>query len=238
MNRHSSMLWAGAALACFGLACGDTGTGSDAGVDAGTGAGADAGIACTFGTCGGAGTCNPTTLTCELKGCTEGTAQPDVCSYGQYCGGAGAAAACYDALAPSCTNFGASGHALSWNQASSTGPIVYYVDKTTADTTWCTGSTPADISVMVSLYNKNSTFAATGAAFPAGALYYVRPDGVQCDVTNCGGAALFRPLSGYSVSADRKELAIKMNFCGVSGSSLSVGFYYTGGNEYCVALDK
>lgn len=232
MNRHSSMLLAGAAFACFGLACGDTGSGSDAGTTV------DAGIACTFGTCGLDGICNPATLTCEKKGCTEGNAQPDVCAYGQYCGGAGTAASCYDALAPSCTNFGTSGHALSWNQATSTGPIIYYVDKTTADTSWCTGGAAADISVLVSLYNKNGTFAATGATFPAGALYYVRSDGTQCDVMNCNGGPLFRPGSGYSISTDRKQLDLKINFCGVSGSSLSVGFYYTGGNEYCVAIPK
>jgi len=128
---------------------------------------------------------------------------------------------------------------VTWSQATSSGPIIYYVDKATADTTWCGATTPADLSVTVSLYNKNSTFAATGATFPSNTLYYVRPDGTQCDVTNCNGQGpIFRPGSGYSVSTDRKSVDIKMNFCGVTGSSLSVGFYYTGGNEYCVAITK
>ena len=135
-------------------------------------------------------------------------------------------------------NFGLSGHAVSWSQTTSTGPIIYYVDKTVADTTWCAGPAPADISVIVSLYNNADTFAATGAAFPSNTLFYVRSDGTQCDVTNCGGAAMFRPSSGYTVSADRKQVDIKVNICDVADSSLSVGFYCTGGNGYCASIAK
>lgn len=239
MNKHSLGLLVGSALTCLGAACGDMGTTADSGTTRDSGVTVDSGVPCTFSSCGADGFCNPTTHVCDTRSCTAGNEQPDVCAYGQYCGGLGSAAQCYDVAAPSCTNFGGSGHAVTWNQATSTGPIIYYVDKTTADTTWCTGSTPADLSVTVSLYYKNGTFAATGATFPSNTLYYVRSDGVQCDVTNCNGqGGMFRPASGYSVSADRKSVDIKMNFCGVTGSSLSVGFYYTGGNEYCAAFTK
>ena len=240
MNRHNLGLWYVSMLVCLGFACGDSSSNADSGVgvDGGVDNGVDSGVACIFSSCGGDGFCNPTTHACDVRSCTSGAAQPDTCSYGQYCGGTGAAAQCYDVAAPSCTNFGSSGHAVSWSQATSTGPIIYYVDKIAADTTWCTGPAPADISAIVSLYNNAGTFAATGATFPSNTLFYVRSDGTQCDVTSCGGAAMFRPSSGYTVSTDRKQVDIKMNFCGVTGTSLSVGFYYTGGNEYCAAIPK
>jgi hypothetical protein len=196
----------------------------------GAGTSVDAGTPCTFGTCGGNDVCNPTTQVCETKGCNPSNSEPDACAYGQYCTAGGA---CYDVGAPACTNFGTSGYQLSWSQASSTGPVTYYASKLTADSSWCGQSpnVPADLTLSVLLYNWNGTFAASGSTFPANTFYYVDSAGTRTDAKT-----MFRPASGYSVSADGKELSLTINFCGVTSNPLSVGFYYTGGNGYCASF--
>jgi hypothetical protein len=228
-------------------ACGDTGgTGDggttdggllDAGTDAGTvtDAGVDAGTPCTFGTCD-TGVCNLATSKCESPTCSTAAEEPSSCAYGEYCAGD---SLCYEApwaalTASSCSNF----PTTAWQPTTDTGPVIYFVEKTTADTTWCAGSTPADVSVLLHAYNSASTFAATGATFPSNTLFYVRADGTYCDVTSCNGAAMFRPVSGYTVATDRKDVTFKLNFCGVTGATLNAGFYFTGGNEYCAPITK
>lgn len=208
-----------AALASSFFACGGT-SGTDAGVDAGQ--------ACTFGTCGALGYCDATSDVCVAKSCSSTAQQPDVCGYGQFCGS-------YDTTAYKCFDIGGActSPAVSWNAETSTGPVIYYAQPVAKDTTWCAGSTPAEVSVLLSLYYTSGTFAATGATFPSSTLYFVKSDGTTEDAKG-----LFRPASGYTVSADRKHLDLKLNFCGVSGASLTAGFYYTGGNEYCGSFAK
>jgi hypothetical protein len=49
---------------------------------------------------------------------------------------------------------------------------------------------------------------------------------------------MFRPSSGYSVSADRKHLQLKLNLCDVPEAALTGRLHYSGGNEYCFTVSK
>jgi hypothetical protein len=117
--------------------------GGEGPIDGGT---VDAGTPCTFGACGDGGACNLTSERCEWRTCSGSAQEPASCSYGQFC-------VSYDQANYHCSDVGGScaDPSATWDPQTNSGPIVYSVERTTADTTWCLGSTPADISVMVSL---------------------------------------------------------------------------------------
>lgn len=207
---------------------------------------------CTFGSCT-SGVCDLSSSTCVNSAtCSSAAQEPSTCSYSQYCAPAqGGGDYCFEApwagaAGQSCNNFGSGAQAILWNPKTDTGPVTYYIERTTPDVSaaapWC-GATDAQLSILVHAYNKYSTFAATGATVPANTYFYVRPDGVTCDITTgcvVAGAAqgrMYRPQSGYTVSSDFKDVTFKLNFCGLTGvTTLSVGFYVTGGNEYCTSI--
>jgi hypothetical protein len=149
------------------------------------------------------------------------------CAYGQYC----SASKCTAVAAPTCANFNPAqgGKQPVWT-TSSTGPIIYEVTQVSfGPDSFCSGAvTPK---ARVKAYT-------TGTAFPAAVndlsgLFYVRVNG-----TELSGKGLIRP-SEYAVSADGKTATFTMNFCpGAGTTTLSIGLYFTGGNEVCAQLSQ
>jgi hypothetical protein len=185
---------------------------------------------CTATSCGTGRTCDTATGQCKAGGqpgdsCVgEGLS---TCSYGQYC----TASKCTAVAAPTCDNFNPAkgGKQPTWT-TSATGPIIFEVAQVSfAADSFCSGDPTAK--ARVKAYT-------TGTAFPASkdglnALFYVRVNG-----TELGGKDLIRP-SEYSVSADGKTATFTMNFCpGATATTLSIGLYFTGGNEVCAQLNK
>lgn len=208
-----------AALASSFFACGGT-SGTDAGVDAGQ--------ACTFGTCGALGYCSPTTNTCAMKSCTQGAAQPDVCSYGQYCGGEGSSAACYDVVAGTCTNFPAGSAPRSWT-AASTGPVIISLSKVSlgTDTAFCGADAPVRGKYTVWAYDTLGRLDGEGSQ-PS--LTYYRTNGTPLAV---GATA----IQNYQVQGQGTSATFDVNFCAPAGtSSLTVGIAYDNGNAACLTL--
>ncbi|NOK19380.1 hypothetical protein [Corallococcus carmarthensis] len=182
--------------------------------------------------CGAGNTCNTTTGVCSPAATTCSGEGQAACAYGSYCGGT----TCTAVPAPTCVNFDASkgGKAPVWNVSSSTGPIIYSVTKLTwgADVVspaWCaTGDT---LRVQVKAYATTAgTFPQQKSGLPG--LFYVNIDGDPTD-----GAGLIRP-SGYTPSADGKSATMIMNFCPGGISTISLGLYFTGGNEICAQINK
>jgi hypothetical protein len=182
--------------------------------------------------CGTGRTCDTATGQCKAGGgntgdtCTgEGQA---TCSYGQFC----SASKCTAVSAPTCANFNPQqgGKTPVWNATSSTGPIIFETTQVSfAADSFCSGD--ATPKLRVKAYTSTGTFPASKDNLNG--LFYVRVNG-----TEVNGKDLIRP-SEYSVSADGKTATFTMNFCpGASATALSVGLYFTGGNETCAQLTK
>jgi hypothetical protein len=199
----------------------------------GTTAGCTTNADCTGGqVCDTAsGTCKaPTTgTTCQGEG-------KSTCNYGEFC----STGTCTAVPAPTCANFDPSkgGKTPVFNPATSTGPIIYEVTKlyfrpeTTADysTPFC--GTNDVVKVRVKAYQAgNNTFPEQSSGLNG--LFYVTVDGDEI-----AGTSQLRP-SDYSVSADRKQATMNMSFCPARGSTtISLGLYFTGGNEICAQINK
>ncbi|TSC23291.1 hypothetical protein [Corallococcus sp. Z5C101001] len=170
------------------------------------------------------GVCSPAATTCTGEG-------QATCAYGSFC----SASTCTAVPAPSCDNFNPSkgGKTPVWSASSSTGPVIYSITKLSwgADVVspaFCTGDT---LRAEVKAYAKTAgTFPPQKSALQG--LFYVTVNGNQQD-----GVTLIRP-SGYSASADGKSATFTMNFCPGSISTISLGLYFTGGNEICSQLSK
>lgn len=185
---------------------------------------------CTLGSCT-TGTCNLTTGKCDaVKTCTDNNAQPDVCSYGQWCKGT----ACADVPPATCSNITNHSPAITFDPATSTGPVIFSVTKTTQDPNqWCQDpAAPDNIRVSLRAYNKN------GATWPAqksgvSGFFYVKVAGTDVDATT-----LVRP-SGYTLQNGDKVATFLVNFCVPSSqTNLQIGFYFTGGNPFCADVTK
>ncbi len=187
----------------------------------------------TDASCGTGRTCDTTTGQCKAGGSNPGDSCVgeglSTCSYGQSC----KASKCTAVAAPTCANFTPSqgGKAPVWT-TSSTGPIIYDVSQVSfANDSFCSGGGDMTAKARVKAYT-------TGTSFPTAVndlagLFYVRVNG-----TELGGKGLIRP-SEYSVSADGKTATFTMNFCpGAAATTLSIGLYFTGGNEVCAQLNK
>ncbi|MBZ4373514.1 hypothetical protein [Corallococcus sp. AS-1-6] len=181
--------------------------------------------------CGAGNTCDEATGVCSPAATTcSGTGQ-STCAYGSYCGGT----TCTAVPAPTCDNFNPSkgGKTPVWSATSSSGPIIYSITKLTwgADVVspaFCSGDT---------LRAEVKAYAQTAGTFPSQksalqGLFYVTVNGSQQD-----GSPLIRP-SGYTPSADGKSATFIMNFCPAGISTISLGLYFTGGNEICAQLSK
>jgi hypothetical protein len=83
----------------------------------------------------------------------------------------------------------------------------------------------------VKAYIKTGSFPAESTGLPG--LFYVRVNGSQVD-----GTTLIRP-SEYSALDGGKRAEFIMNFCpGSAATTLSVGLYFTNGNEICKQLNR
>ncbi|MGE6762136.1 hypothetical protein ACQKGO_29265 [Corallococcus interemptor] len=171
------------------------------------------------------GTCKPTATTCSGEG-------QSTCAYGSYCGGT----TCTPVPAPTCDNFNPSkgGKAPVWNVGTSTGPIIYSVTKVSVGTdSFCT-SPLITFKAQVKAYidsGSSATFPGQVSGLPG--LLYVTVDGEEQS-----GINLIRP-SQYSTSNGGKTAQFTMNFCRpADATTLSVGLYFTGGNEICGQITK
>jgi len=183
--------------------------------------------------CGTGRTCDTATGQCKAGGTNPGTTCTGEgqanCSYGQFC----SASKCTAVPAPTCANFNPSqgGKTPVWT-TSSTGPIIFDVSQVSfANDSFCSGAGDVTAKARVKAYVSTGTFPAQKDDLPN--LLYVRVNG-----TEISGKALIRP-SEYSVSADGKTATFTMNFCpGATATTLSIGLYFTGGNEVCAQLTK
>lgn len=186
--------------------------------------------------CGTGRVCDTASGQCEEDSSTgdtcTGTGQ-STCLYGDFC----SSGTCTQVPAPTCANFtpAQGGKQPVWT-ISSTGPIIYDIAKVswapdTASTPFCaTGDT---LKVRVTAYQP----ASSSTTFPQAksglnGLFYVTVTGNQQD-----GAALIRP-SEYATSQNGKVATFTMNFCPGSLSTISLGLYFTNGNEICGQISK
>ena len=185
--------------------------------------------------CGTNGTCETATGVCKPKD-TVGTSctgeGQSTCMYGQFC----SASKCAAVPAPTCDNFNPSkgGKQPTFNPATSKGPIIFSITKSswapdTASTPFCGTADTAKIQVKAYQSGTN-TFPAQKSALSG--LFYVRVSGDATD-----GTALIRS-SEYSVSTDGKIATFTMNFCPGNLTALSIGLYFTDGNEICAQIAK
>ena len=202
---------------------------------------ADAGV-CTQGSCGAGKVCTFATGACETpKTCSSAAGQPDTCPYGQFCSGS----ACAEVAKPTCDNFkpDAGGKQPVWNGKSTMGPIIYALTPLPGDNNPLSGNAFCNLAdggvrktftAELKAYNANSVFPTDSMSTTLAGLKYVTEGGNECDVTSCP-TPLFRPMSGYTVSTDRKNITLKLSFCPPTQSltSIPVGLYFTGGNEAC-----
>lgn len=186
--------------------------------------------------CTGTRTCNTGTGQCE-----EGETGPTTCSgegqttcsYGQFC----SSSTCTAVPAPTCVNFDPAqgGKQPVWT-TSSTGPIIFDITKLSwaPDTISPAFCASGDVlKVRVKAYQP----ASSSATFPTqksalGGLFYVTVNGNQQD-----GASLIRP-SEYAVSQNGKVATFTMNFCPGAISTISLGLYFSNGNEICSQVSK
>lgn len=158
--------------------------------------------------------------------CVSSNQQPDNCGYGRVCQTSGA---CQDAQKGTCSNFPAAHSTANWTPANGTGPVIYeHVDVSPDSTTFCAmGST--SYTVTLRAYT-TGTFPAQEANLPG--FKYVTTTGTETDLP--AGPLL---QSGYTVSTDMKHATMTFTLCSTTApTSITAGFYFTGGNPYCATL--
>jgi hypothetical protein len=209
----------------------------------GGGDGGMMGMACTdVGVCGAGQVCNFTTDKCQGAGsCNAANAQPDVCGTAGVCN----AGTCGQVAKPTCANFKAGNPALSYNPKTSSGPVITSIKSIAADnavvggTKFCGTDKGADVTVEIEAYYPgNGTFAATGATVPNDFIKWVNEAGMDQDAAKVNTSGVFRKMSGWKVSNNNKNVTVTASFCGVSGTSIVLGFYFTGGNGFCYTAQK
>ena len=181
-------------------------------------------------------TCNTATGACQDRP-AEGAAcageGQTTCTYGQFC----SSSKCAVVPAPTCANFDPAkgGRTPIFNPASSSGPIIYSVSQTSfGQDTFCgdgNGGTGLTVKARVKAYTTGTLFPSQKSALPG--LFYVRVNGSTVD-----GSTLILQ-SGYSIADGGKRADFVMNFCpGSTATKLSIGLYFTGGNEICGEFEK
>lgn len=198
---------------------------------------------CTTDTdCAAGQTCDTTTKQCKSTTTTPPEGQActgegqTTCGYGQFC----SSSKCTSVPTPTCANFDPSkgGKTPVFNPATSTGPIIYQITKlyfrpeTTADYPSPFCGTNDVVKVQLKAYQSGTnTFPSSSTGLNG--LFYVTVGGDETAASN-----LVRP-SDYSVSADKKQATINVSVCPAPGSTtISLGFYFTGGNEICSQVSK
>lgn len=173
-----------------------------------------------YSVCAPSGTTGPGPTTCSGEG-------QSTCAYGQFC----SSGSCTAVPAPTCANFDPSkgGKTPVFNPATSTGPIIYDVTQVSfSQDSFCAGLTAK---ARVKAYTKTGTFPTQKSGLPG--LFYVRVNGTEVDGTSL--------MLGdeYSTAEGGKRAEFIMNFCPeASATTLSIGLYFTGGNEICARLNR
>lgn len=183
--------------------------------------------------CGSGRVCDTASGQCEEDdtGPTtcSGTGQ-STCLYGQFC----SSGTCTEVPAPTCANFdpAQNGKQPVWTP-SSTGPIIYDITQISyTEDRWCSGGVTPKARVRAYIP------ATSSLTFPQNiddlsGFFYVRVNGTQE-----GGENDITP-SSYTVSNGGKNVEFTINFCPGAGSTrLSIGLYFTNGNEICALLQK
>lgn len=199
----------------------DAGT-EDAGSDAGSDEGKDAGAGMDAGTTDGgsdAGT--------EEPGDACAHPQPSECAYGSYCGSGGT---CQTVPTPTCSNF--SSYPVPWDPATSSGPVIYAADLLSfaADDTYCPPTIPTRLRTRIRAYSTLGGLPKTASEL-ASVFSYVRANG-----SSVGDASLF---SNIVTSEDLKNTEFEVSLCfSDSQPTVSLGFYFEGGNAYCQTASR
>ncbi len=134
---------------------------------------------------------------------------------------------CRDVQKGTCSNFPMSHAALSWNATTSVGPIIWEaIDESPDDATKCTAGT----AYTVTLKAYTTTTFPTNKSALMGA-FHLSTTGMENDLTS-----VIEQMN-YAVSQDMKNVTMKFTLCStVSSMSLVAGFYFTGGNPFCITL--
>lgn len=162
----------------------------------------------------------------ELQSCSNTSAQPAGCYYGQFCG---VNAFCEPVPAPTCQNFVA--HGTRWNPSTSLGPILYQSGQIYfgPDTTWCLADFDRVV-LRLRAWSPSGNLPTSRSGFSSW-FYYVRTDGTRID-----GSQL---INNINTSLDRRNTTFDVNFCVPRGSpGFSAGFYFVDGNEYCTTAQR
>ncbi|MEW5739703.1 MAG: hypothetical protein AB1938_12290 [Myxococcota bacterium] len=190
--------------------------GSDAGMDAGTAC--DGLSQCTYPE-----VCNFTSGRCVTgASCNMSAPQPDTCGYAGYCT---ANSNCAQVEYPTCENFGPTTRPVTFNPATSTGPIIYYIEPDPSPVTANCFKGFFVHSFYLNVYRTDADWPAQMTAMPGA--FYVRTDGSQQDITAGLGGSAYVP--------NGRQLRLRKYLCAQSAASFNAGFYYTNGNEACYA---
>lgn len=187
----------------------DAGNDTDAGSDAGTtDAGSDAGA--------------------EEPGdpCTAAEPQPAECAYGSSCG---SRATCQTVPVPTCANFNK--FPVSWDPATSTGPVTYAAEllSLTANDPDCIPQLPTRFRIRIRAYSPSSGLPTTVSELSQ-AFSYVNPNGSYLSESS--------QFSGIVTSGDGKNTEFVVSNCIVDQPTVSLGFYFEGGNGLCQLVSR
>ncbi|HZH13363.1 MAG TPA: hypothetical protein VE057_03270 [Archangium sp.] len=197
----------------------DAGVETDAGLDAGTGdgggevdpidAGSDAGTT-------DAGTEEPG------EPCTLSDPQPSTCGYGSFCG---TSSTCQTVPAPACDNF--SKFPVSWDPATSNGPVTYAAEllSLASDSTSCFPARPMRFRARLRAYSPTGGLPTTASEL-AQVFSYVNPNGSYISDSS--------QFSDIVTSGDLKNTAFVVSNCIANQPTVSLGFYFEGGNGLCL----
>ena len=162
--------------------------------------------------------------------CNADAGQPDLCAYGEYC--AASVAKCRDVQVGTCSNFGSTHSTKSWNVTTSTGHILWDgVDEANDVQADCqTTQTPFTVTLKGYAFG-SATFPNQKSNLPG--FFYVNSTGTETDI----------PLnllkqSNYIVSTDMKNATMTFTLCTPTVQTMiTAGFYFTGGNPFCMTLN-
>jgi hypothetical protein len=198
------------------------GSGSDAGMDAGV---MDAGTACNgLGQCDYPEVCNFASGRCVAgASCNMSGVQPDTCGYAGYCT---SNSNCAQVPAATCSNFAAGGATpATFNPTTSTGPIIYFVENDPSPPAASCFRGFFVHSFFINAYRTDADWPSQLSAIPGG--WYVTSNGTKTDIT--------AGLPGSYYTPTGRTMRLRKYLCAQQQASITAGFYFTGGNEYCVA---
>lgn len=161
----------------------------------------------------------------------SGTGQT-TCAYGSYCESGNCAQA---EVAPTCANF-KSGSQGTWNPASDNGPVIYDFRQLSygEDRNICGADAPIAVKVALRAYRTDADWPATRAGLSG--FFYVTVNGVDVDVV----PNLLLPGTGYNLNpSNKRDAEFQTYVCQESTSeTISLGYFFTGGNRFCARASR